>query len=667
MHKPPVFNLAAFQDRAARERPDAICLSYGRQRWTVREATATTRRLAQLLAQTGVGQGDRVMLVAHNSPYHLLLYIACARIGAVLVPVSYRYTQFELQAVVNFIAPRVVVAEPEVASRGSFTASGSLVHLVIDDDVEAPPFTSALGYGYVALTAAEGVFGTAFIADGTEGRAALNQHGYPESTALMTLRSSFPEPRAVQLTHANMWWAERNFREALRFDQRDTVLACAPMSNIGGLNGGVLGQFANGGCVVVVRDAHPATVAAAVEAERVTVMFAVPTVYMKLLDAVGTERRDLSSLRVCAVGGAPVPPELMDALASIGARPVNFWGTAEAGGTGCYLPGPEPMNRTAGESYDGGAVGAGHGARGGAAGDGFVGGQGTVRGADVIRDGGGSAGESAAAPQSAQHEAPAARTSSEGARSTPASAADYGAAGSAAGGRATAPIPTGAIGWPSAYIELRIVDPASGESVADGHTGVIEVRGPSVTGGYWLSDALPIDSEGWVHTGDVGRVEADMVVLAGRTGDAILTGGETVHPQEVEEIIRQYPGIEDVVVTGIPDPLWGERVVAAIVIRSAGELPDGMDADDFSGSVALHTGHGLGAVAVQPALSAPSLAELQAFVGQALARYKLPRELVVMEQLPHLDDGTPDRRGMRDIVMERLAASQNMDVREEER
>lgn len=114
MHKPPIFNAARALDQAAFAHPTRPSLTYGETVLSVADAALMSRKLAQLLAQAGVARGDRVMIASHNSPYHLVAYIACARLGAVFVPVSFRLTQVELQQLVDFCGPRAIICEPEI-------------------------------------------------------------------------------------------------------------------------------------------------------------------------------------------------------------------------------------------------------------------------------------------------------------------------------------------------------------------------------------------------------------------------------------------------------------------------------------------------------------------------------------------------------------------------
>ncbi|MCF2706651.1 AMP-binding protein [Arcanobacterium haemolyticum] len=532
MPKYPIFNSAYALDRAAFAHPDRPSITYGDRTWTVAEAALTTRKLAQLFAQAGVAEGDRVLVAAHNSPYHLFAHVACARLGAVFVPVSYRLTQYELQNLVDFCSPRAVICEPEIAARGGLSSTGTLLQFVIDDDVQAGPLSGALQNGFLALSAAIAPFDGELVADSeSRGADALGGRDYPNGLAAILFTSgSSGTPKAVALTHENLWWGSQNFREGFEYRSDETELVVAPLSHIGGFNGTTLDLFSHGGHVVVVRAFDPATVLRLIEEHHVNIMFGVPTMYGALLAHPDMATRDLSSWRLPLVGGSQVPAPMLGALAAHGLRPLNVWGMTELSASGAYLP----------------------------------------------------------FEHLAEH--------------------------------------PGSIGRPFANIAVRVVDPQTLEDVPVGVAGEILVRGPSVTTSFWHGEEHTRQAfvDRWLRTGDLATVsEEGFLSIVGRISDQILSGGEGIFPGEVEDVIRQYDGVKDVVVCGVPDEVWGERVVAALVMEEG----------------------------AQP----PSLAEIQAFAGQVLARYKLPRYLAIMDALPLGGSGKTDRAAVRSMIWAQIS------------
>ncbi len=538
MPKKPIYNAAHALDRAAWAHPDRPSITYGERVVTVAEAAHLTRQLAQLFAQVGVSAGDRVMVAAHNSPYHLLAHVACARLGAVFVPVSYRLTSFELQSLVDFVAPRAIICEPEIAARGALSSTGTLLQFVIDDDVQSGPLSDGLSHGYLGLSSAFSPFDGTFISDGGAESVEpfiVNGQQYPAGLAAILFTSgSVGSPKAVPLTHENLWWGSRNFRDGFEYRTDETVLVAAPLSHIGGFNGTALDLFSNGGHVVIARSFDAGTVLRLIEERRVSIMFGVPTMYAALLNHPDFAMRDLSSWRLPLIGGAPVPAPMLGMLAARGLRPITVWGMTETAASGAYLP----------------------------------------------------------FEQCAQF--------------------------------------PGSLGRPFAHIEARVVEPGTLNEVEEGQPGELAVRGPSVVDSYWHGAEYTSESflNGWLLTGDLVVVTpGGTLTVTGRLADRIMTGGEGVMPGEVEEVLRQYPGVKDAVVCGIPDDIWGERIAAALVM-----------ADDAV---------------------VPSLSDIQAFAATILARYKLPRSVHFIAEVPLNSANKVNRAAIREALWTQLHPPQD--------
>jgi acyl-CoA synthetase (AMP-forming)/AMP-acid ligase II len=123
-------------------------------------------------------------------------------------------------------------------------------------------------------------------------------------------------------------------------------------------------------------------------------------------------------------------------------------------------------------------------------------------------------------------------------------------------------------GRPVPGVEMRVTDPATGQPVPDGEPGEFEVRGDLVMAGYWQrpADTAAAITDGWLHTGDVGRRDScGYYYIEDRVKDVIISGGENVYPAEVERVLAEYPGVADVAVIGVPDQKWGEAVKAVVV------------------------------------------------------------------------------------------------------
>jgi len=146
-----------------------------------------------------------------------------------------------------------------------------------------------------------------------------------------------------------------------------------------------------------------------------------------------------------------------------------------------------------------------------------------------------------------------------------------------------------------------------GVGVRIGDDDEIQLSGPTLMRGYRLSSSQPFTSDGWLRTRDAGSLSGGVLEVLGRVDDVIITGGEKVWPQEVEEVLRAAPSVADVAVVGRPDPEWGSAVTALVVPTDAAEPP--------------------------------SLDGLCAFAADRLARYKVPRGLTLLRQIPRTPSG----------------------------
>jgi acyl-CoA synthetase (AMP-forming)/AMP-acid ligase II len=126
----------------------------------------------------------------------------------------------------------------------------------------------------------------------------------------------------------------------------------------------------------------------------------------------------------------------------------------------------------------------------------------------------------------------------------------------------------GAAGRAAPHVEVRIVDPG-GHDVANGEVGEVVARGDNVMLGYWNrpDDTAAAIRDGWMHTGDGGRMDENgYIFIVDRIKDMIITGGENVYSAEVENALASHPAVAACAVIGVPDPDWGERVHAVVVL-----------------------------------------------------------------------------------------------------
>ena len=171
----------------------------------------------------------------------------------------------------------------------------------------------------------------------------------------------------------------------------------------------------------------------------------------------------------------------------------------------------------------------------------------------------------------------------------------------------------GTVGFPLPGVELRIMD--GEQEVAQGEIGVIEVRGPNVFQGYWQmpeKTAEELRLDGWFITGDQAFVDAEgYVTIVGREKDMVISGGFNVYPKEVEGLIDALPGVKESAVIGVPHPDFGEAVVALVV--PDGDLPD-----------------------------------VEAALAGRLAKFKQPKRVIVLDELPRNTMGKVQKKALRE-------------------
>ena len=182
----------------------------------------------------------------------------------------------------------------------------------------------------------------------------------------------------------------------------------------------------------------------------------------------------------------------------------------------------------------------------------------------------------------------------------------------------------GTVGYPLPGVDLRIAD-EQGQPLPHDTPGVIEIKGPNVFGGYWRmpeKTAQEFRDGGWFITGDVAVQSPDgRVTIVGRAKDLIISGGYNIYPKEIESVLDAVAGVAETAVIGVPDHDFGESVVALVVAEKT---------------------------------VAPSLADLEACVREQLARFKHPRKIILVEDLPRNAMGKVQKNLLRDLYRDCL-------------
>lgn len=425
-------------------------------RVSYRELDSTTRELAAVFVESGVGKGTRVGLIMPNSTRWVQVAIALTRVGAVLVPLSTLLTARELAAQLRAAAVQLLVSVEEF--RG---------HRYLDD---LAPRTE--------LPALRQVWTADRLADATAGLRArrlvdalTERVKAADPLVIMFTSGSSGPPKGVMHSHGSALGAVRSGLDARCITPDTRLYLPMPFFWVGGFGSGVLSTLLAGAVLVTEEIPRPETTLRLLEAERVTLFRGWPDQAETLARHAATVGADLSALLPGSLQ-ALLPPEKR---AQPGARATLF-GMTEAFGPYCGYPADTDMPVTA----------------------------------------------------------------------------------------------WGSCGKPFPGMEVRIVDPESGDPVPGGNVGMIQIRGPHTLRcicGRGREDVFTVD--GFYPTGDLGRVDEEgFLFYHGRGDDMFKVSGATVYPGEVEQALRTINGVRGAFVTNVPTTA-GQRVGAAVVCDGA--------------------------------------------------------------------------------------------------
>jgi len=476
---------------------DRVALGRRADGVTLAELGRRARRAATRLA---AGAGDHVVLIDENSPAVPIGLFGAAIAGKPFVPLNYRLSDDRLCAVLERVAPAIVIAGSGVAERVARVRGLEVVGR--DDFLDAVADAD--------LDEADG-----WACD-------------PDAVAVLLFTSGTTgAPKASVLRNRNLAAYVLGTVEFGSAGEDQASIVSVPPYQIATVSSVLTSTYA-GRRVVQLERFEPGEWVRAARAEQITHAMVVPTMLNRILDAID-DGTGLPSLRSLAYGGGPMPrPVIERALRLLDdVAFVNAYGLTETSSTIAVLGPAEHREALASDDA-------------------------------AVR----------------------ARLGSVG-RSLPG-------------------------------VELTIRDPL-GEPVPSGEVGEIWVRGEQVSGEY-VGSAAPHE-DGWFHTRDAGRLDADaFLYVEGRLDDVIVRGGENLSPGEIEAVLMVHPEVADAAVVGVPDVEWGERVVAAVVLRP-------------------------GAGANEP--------ELQEHVRRVLRSARTPERIDVVESLPYNETGKLLRRELR--------------------
>jgi len=294
-------NWVTMQARRSPGRTALIDASAGGAVLTYGSFEARTNALADALRARGVRKGDRVAIMAFNSPQFLEVAIAVAKLGAILVPINFRLAPPEVRYVLDDAAPCVLFVSPQTVGVAREAAAGSLVREL----VEIP---SATQRAAAAPSSYED-----WIAGGSPARVEAEVR-HDEVATLMYTSGTTGFPKGAMLTHGNHFWnAVTNACMSEGLVPADVSLAAAPLFHIGAFGIFTLPLMYLGGASVILESFSPTAWIDAVENHAPTLAFCVPAMWAAIREA-GLEGRNLSSLRYGVSGGSPCPVVLIEAL-----------------------------------------------------------------------------------------------------------------------------------------------------------------------------------------------------------------------------------------------------------------------------------------------------------------------------------------------------------------
>ncbi|GAB4405487.1 MAG: long-chain fatty acid--CoA ligase [Anaerolineales bacterium] len=461
-------------------------------RLTFRQANQRANRLANVLQAQGIQKGDRVAILARDGIEHLDTFFACAKLGAVHTALNWRLNWHELLEIFEHTTPKILIFSDDFrASVEQLTAHFPITTCHLD----GPGIPGSLAFEAILQAAPD----TPLSCETLEAE---------DIAALIFTGGTTGTPKAAQVSHRMIAW---NTLNTVIHDvtHNDIYLNVFPLFHTGGLFVYTLPQVIFGGTTILIRTFDPEQILTLLEREKVTIFAAVPTMYQMLTTAPNWHTADLSALRFCTSGGAPLPVPLIEKYtAEKGIRFKQGFGMTEFG-PGIFALAPE----------------------------------------DAIRK-------------------------------------------------------AGSIGRPNFFVEARIMD-ESGNFLGADQEGELVLKGESYCSGYFKNPeatAAAVDARGYFHTGDVARYDPEgYFYIVDRKKDMFISGGENVYPAEIEKVIYQHPAVHQCAVIGVPDPKWGEVGKACVVLKPGTALTE---------------------------------ADLLDFLAARLAKYKVPKSVAFLDNLP---------------------------------
>ena len=542
---------ACFNEMVQRQ-PDheALVSVHQGRRLTYLELQTQARQLASALLGLGLVPGDRVAIWSHNNTEWVLMQLATAEVGLILVNINPAYRTSEVEYALNKVGCKLLVTMPrfktsdylgilrELAPEWAHGEPGRLesqqlphLHTVVWID-EPGQGADESGLMRFSDLLARGNAADLRIA----AAAASLKPTDPINIQFTSGTTGFP--KGATLTHRNILNNGFFIGECMRLTPADRLCIPVPLYHCFGMVLGNLACLTHGSTIVYPNDGFdPLTVLQTVQDEQCTGLHGVPTMFIAELDHPRFKEFDLSTLRTGIMAGSPCPTAVMQRVVDdMHLSEITIaYGMTETSPVSCQSSTDTPLDK---------------------------------------------------------------RVST--------------------------------VGQVQPHLEVKIVNPDSGEVVAPGQSGELCTRGYSVMHGYWddpVKTAEAIDAEGWMHTGDLATMdEQGYVNIVGRIKDMVIRGGENVYPREIEEFLYRHPQVQDVQVVGVPDAKFGEELCAWIITKPGQDLTED---------------------------------EVREFCKGKIAHYKVPRYLKFVPEFPMTVTGKIQKFKIREVMVAELGLVQD--------
>ena len=437
-------------------------------RATYTEFYSQTEQIAKSLIAIGLQKGDRVGIWAPNRAEWTLLQYATARVGMILVNLNPAYRENELEFVLNqaeisavFASLSFKTSEYKVMLNNVKENAKLLKHIIIFEE----NWDDFLIKGEEIST--------------SEVHQIEQSVQFDDAVNIQYTSGTTGFPKGVTLTHHNLLNNGFFIGVRLNYTHRDRVCIPVPFYHCFGMVIGNMACTSHGACMVIPSDSFdPAKTLNAVEMEKCTSLYGVPTMFIAELELPNFDRFDLTSLRTGVMAGSPCPIEIMKKVqAKMNMKEVSI----------CY-----GMTETSPVSTQ------------------------TIIGTPLEKQ-------------------------------------------------------VSTVGTVQDHLEIKIIDPQTGDILPRGIAGEFCTRGYSVMQKYWNNPEATsqvIDENNWLHTGDLATMDVDGYInITGRIKDIIIRGGENISPKEIEDFLYEHESISDVQIIGVPSIKYGEEVMAWVKVK----------------------------------------------------------------------------------------------------